>query len=99
MPENCLNCRFFELHKRAHYPRGKCLKQFAFRISDNFKIYLDIVTPSEFKCDFFEATPKLIYAVTDKETYLVPPIIADDLVKQGWKLITLDNNEVEVRKK
>ncbi len=82
----CATCKFYEpiSHRGQRYPKGKCEKHFAFRLSDRYQTHLTISLPYEFVCDLYEEKPQPIYAVVDGETFLVPPIVANDLIAKGW---------------
>ena|SRR5688572_4361582 len=91
----CANCANYEAiqHRGQRYPKGFCLKQFASRVSDGYKIHLSVVQPYDYVCDFHEDTPKPIYAMVENETYLVPPLIAQALHQQGWVFVKSSDGE------
>lgn len=99
MESNCTNCKFFEQWRRARYPKGWCTRQYAFRISDGYKSHLTISTPTEYICDTYEPAPQPIYALDQNDNpILIPPIMADDLRKQGWVLVKLDGSGNIIKK-
>lgn len=102
MDEACINCRFYQPWKRAHYPRGKCLIQYAFRKSDKYKIYLDIITPNEFVCKSYEEIKMEelpVYVLTNNGATLLPPVIVNELLKAGWQLVQLKaDNKIMIKK-
>lgn len=93
MDKACINCTFYKPHPRKlRYPKGQCQRQYAYRKSDHYKIHLDIITPHEYVCDMFKEKERLVYALVEGEAYLIPPIVAKDLIDKGWVLIERSGN-------
>jgi hypothetical protein len=90
--KTCVNCKFYESisHRGQRYPKGKCLQHAAHRVSDGYEINLGLSLPYEYVCDLHEPAPKPVYALVDGKTFLVPPIVADDLKSQGWIEVKLE---------
>ncbi len=95
MEKSCENCKFYEPVKRRgqRYPKGACMKNYAYRISDGWQNKLFIFTPDEFICDLHEPAPQPVYAIVDNEPVRVSPAMVEDLKKQGWVLIKLDGSQ------
>jgi hypothetical protein len=91
----CMTCKFYEpiSHRGQRYPKGKCQKHFAFRLSDKYQTHLSVTSPREYVCDLHEDNPQPIYAVVDGESFLVPPTVANDLVTEGWVYVKLDQSD------
>lgn len=94
MEETCINCKFYEeiRHRGMKYPKGRCLKHCAFRIHDRYEMFLTISNPGEWTCELFEQRPMPIYAMTNEGPFLLPPIVVDELLKAGWKVVSLDRS-------
>lgn len=91
MENACANCKFYEPYPRkVRYPRGQCIKHFSYRISDGYKNRLSIITPYEYICDLHEPAPQPVYAIVEEQAYLVPPVVADSLIAQGWVFVKPD---------
>lgn len=94
MEPTCMNCKFYEPYPRKlRYPRGHCKKQFAYRVSDGYKLHLSIITPYEYRCDFHEPAPQPVYVTDGAETFLIPPIVAQDLIAQGWVFVKIETKD------
>lgn len=52
----CMTCKFYAPinHRGQRYPKGKCKKHFASRLSDKYQIHLTISLPREYVCDLYE---------------------------------------------
>lgn len=102
MEAKCANCKFYEPinHRGQRYPKGFCKKHTAYRLGDRFEIHLTIASAHEFVCNLHELAPQPTYALVNGETFLVPPVVADELVKQGWVRVQLDSDgeKIVVRK-
>lgn len=101
MGENCYTCKFFEKisHRGQKYPKGKCKKHFAYRISDGYQMFLHITSVDEYICDLYEPAPIPTYVLVDNELYLAPAIVVDDLIAQGWVKVQLTEEGKAVIKK
>jgi len=100
MEKSCDNCKFYEPVKRRgqKYPKGACGQHYAYRVSDGWQNKLFIFTPEEFVCDFHEPAPQPVYAIVDNEPVRIPPLMVEDLKKQGWVLVKLDGSQKIVSK-
>lgn len=102
MNNSCSNCKFYTpINNRGQrYPKGFCGKHFAYRLSDKYQIRLSISSPYEYVCDLHELSPQPTYALVNGELFLVPPVVAQELISKGWMRVQLDQeNEKLVIKK
>lgn len=101
MKRCCATCKSYcpIKHRGQKHSRGVCEKQYAARITDGFEIKLNISLPEEFVCDLYEENPQPVYAIVDGERYLIPPVVANDLIEKGWARVSVEDGKIIIHKK